>query len=86
VPLTYTLMMVACLSEKPGDRPNFDQIVTVLQDIKDEVSSGCYLNSEGTPQVRRDMLSRFLSKTAKQALWYYERSPKNISSWFPTMR
>jgi hypothetical protein len=52
VPLTYTLMMVACLSEKPGDRPNFDQVVTVLRDIQDEVSSGCYLDSDGVPQVR----------------------------------
>jgi hypothetical protein len=47
VPLTYTLMMVACLP----DRPTFAQIVTVLRDVDAEVSGGRYLNSEGGLQV-----------------------------------
>jgi hypothetical protein len=52
VPLTYTLTMVACLSGKPEERPTFGQLVTVLADVEAEVTSGCYLNSEGAAQVR----------------------------------
>eukprot|EP00892_Ulva_mutabilis_P009198 jgi/Ulvmu1/6650/UM003_0288.1 len=48
VPLTYTLTMKACLSERPEERPRFKQVTTLLSDAALEVASGEYVNSEGT--------------------------------------
>eukprot|EP00892_Ulva_mutabilis_P010030 jgi/Ulvmu1/739/UM010_0112.1 len=47
VPLTYTLTMVACLSERPEDRPSFSQALDVLADVVAEVRQGSYINSDG---------------------------------------
>jgi hypothetical protein len=52
VPLTYTLSMKACLSEKPSERPSFAQVLTLLADMRQEVGGGHYINSEGRVQVR----------------------------------
>ena len=52
VPLTYTLTMVACLSERPEDRPSFSQAIDVLADVVGEVQRGAYINSDGVTLVR----------------------------------
>lgn len=52
VPMTYTLTMKACLSERPEERPRFKQVATLLSDTAAEVASGEYVNSDGTPTVR----------------------------------
>ena len=52
VPLTYTLTMVACLSERPEDRPTFTQAMDVLTDVVAEVRRGSYINSDGVTLVR----------------------------------
>lgn len=51
VPLTYTLTMVACLSERPEDRPSFTQAIDVLADVVGEVRQGSYINSDGVTLV-----------------------------------
>jgi hypothetical protein len=51
VPLTYTLLMKACLSSNPLSRPSFSQVLTILSDVSEEVLRGCYINSEGWLQV-----------------------------------
>lgn len=53
VPLTYTLAIKACLSREPGERPTFPQLMTIIDDLKDEVSRGHYINGNGRAQVRR---------------------------------
>lgn len=52
VPLTYTLTVVACLSARPQDRPSFQQLLTVLEDIETEVARGQYVDSDGCVQAR----------------------------------
>lgn len=52
VPLTYTLTMTACLSERPKDRPTFSHLLVILEDLVQEVAGGTYINSDGNPQVR----------------------------------
>eukprot|EP00892_Ulva_mutabilis_P012771 jgi/Ulvmu1/9867/UM057_0021.1 len=49
-PLTFTLTMHACLSPAPTDRPTFDQVQTLFNDLEDEIQSGKYINSQGQPQ------------------------------------
>jgi hypothetical protein len=56
VPLTYTLLMKACLSSNPLSRPSFSQVLTILSDVSEEVLRGCYINSEGWLQVRSTAL------------------------------
>eukprot|EP00892_Ulva_mutabilis_P011154 jgi/Ulvmu1/8410/UM042_0117.1 len=50
VPLTFTLTMTACLSERPADRPTFAQICTIFGDLCSEVARGYYINSAGMLQ------------------------------------
>lgn len=50
VPLTYTLTLKACLSEKPSERPSFEQLLSILDDMVGEVATGVYLNARGHPQ------------------------------------
>lgn len=52
VPLTFTLTMTACLSERPSDRPTFAQICTIFGDLCSEVARGYYINSAGMLQAR----------------------------------
>lgn len=52
VPLTFTLTMKACLSERPEDRPSFGHITVLLQDLLHEVAQGSFINSLGKPEVR----------------------------------
>lgn len=51
VPLTFTLAMAACLSERPADRPTFAQLGTIFSDLCSEVARGYYINSAGMLQV-----------------------------------
>lgn len=51
VPLTYTLVMRACLSQDPAERPAFGHLVSMLEDLKTEVESGSYVDSTGGMQV-----------------------------------
>lgn len=52
VPLTYTLTMKACLSERPDDRPSFAHLTVLLEDLLHEVAHGSYINSLGKMEVR----------------------------------
>eukprot|EP00892_Ulva_mutabilis_P012772 jgi/Ulvmu1/9868/UM057_0022.1 len=49
-PLTFTLTMHACLSVSPTDRPSFDQVKTLFEDLNEEIWTGQYINSVGQPQ------------------------------------
>lgn len=51
-PLTYTLVMRACLSAIPAERPSFSDLVSMLEDLKTELDSGSYVDSRGSTQVR----------------------------------
>lgn len=51
VALTYTLLVKACLSPTPSDRPTFPQILQILLDVEREVSTGTYIDSLGVPQA-----------------------------------
>lgn len=52
-PLTYVLMVAACLDAAIAERPTFAQAEQVLLDIDGEVASGSYLDARGLPRVRR---------------------------------
>jgi hypothetical protein len=52
VPLTFTLTMYACLSRLPEERPTFSQILTLFNDLDEELSTGRYINSVGQLEVR----------------------------------
>eukprot|EP00892_Ulva_mutabilis_P008546 jgi/Ulvmu1/6063/UM027_0041.1 len=66
VPLTFTLTMHACLSLKPSERPTFDQVVTLLNDLEDEITTGSYIDSNGEGQDA-GTLSRGLEAATKAA-------------------
>lgn len=51
VALTYTLLVKACLSDTPADRPTFTQILQILCDAEQEVASGSYIDSVGNVQA-----------------------------------
>ena len=51
-PLAYTLAMAACLSTRPAQRPRFEQLVDLLQDMEREVARGRYVNAAGAVHVR----------------------------------
>jgi hypothetical protein len=55
-PLTYTLAMQACLSPNATERPTFRQLVSLLDDLASEVSSGKYIDSSGKVQVQHAVL------------------------------
>lgn len=42
----------ACLSEEPDERPSFEQVQTLLLDVRAEVGSGRYVDSKGDVRVR----------------------------------
>jgi hypothetical protein len=51
VPLSYTLTMAACLSERPSDRPSFSHLLVLLHDMAIDAATGQYINSVGVLQV-----------------------------------
>lgn len=50
-PLTVVLTMAACLSDDPAERPTFLEVSQILNDVRTEVRSGAYINSNAQPQV-----------------------------------
>jgi hypothetical protein len=52
VPLTYALTMHACLRENHRERPMFEQIIELLDDVHREVASGEYIDVSGSQRVR----------------------------------
>jgi hypothetical protein len=56
VPLTYALTMKACLRQHAMERPTFDQILELLQDVCSEVDRGKYLDGDGRVRVRLRLL------------------------------
>lgn len=50
VPLTYTLAMHACLSAAPEERPTFEDVTQMMEDLENEVATGEYINSLGVAQ------------------------------------
>ena len=44
--------MKACLSDSVAERPNFEQILGILDDMVGEVATGTYLNARGRYQAR----------------------------------
>lgn len=69
VPLTYTLTMTACLSERPKDRPTFSHLLVILEDLVQEVARGSYINSDGTPQVCCACCAVIVWETHAGPLW-----------------
>ena len=55
-PLTYTLTMKACLSNKYAERPSFAQVLQLLNDVQMEVATGRYMDGTGRVQVRRGVI------------------------------
>ena len=53
VPLTYTLLAIACMSSSPTDRPSFQQIMEVLTSLNKELECGRYIDAQGNMQVSR---------------------------------
>lgn len=53
VPLTFALTMHACLREHHRERPTFEQIIELLDDVHREVASGEYIDVSGAKRVRR---------------------------------
>lgn len=52
IPLTYALTMKACLRQHAMERPTFDQILELLDDVSAEVRRGKYLDGDGRARVR----------------------------------
>lgn len=51
--MTYTLTVKASTSAALEDRPSFEQVMRILQDLEHEVATGTYIDSNGFQQVRR---------------------------------
>lgn len=51
-PLTYTLLMKACMSRNTADRPSFAQMLQIFTDMNRELSQDRYVDSTGTVQAR----------------------------------
>jgi hypothetical protein len=66
-PLTYTLTMKACLSQKHTERPTFSQILQLLGDLQKEVSKGTYMDATGRMQVRDTNIMSIIDNIAKFA-------------------
>lgn len=64
-PLTYVLMVAACLDQVIHERPTFAQARQVLQDVDDEVATGVYLDANCGFQVRPLLLALQWHRNAK---------------------
>eukprot|EP00892_Ulva_mutabilis_P012786 jgi/Ulvmu1/9880/UM057_0035.1 len=64
VPLTFTLMMHACLSLTPTERPTFEQVVTLIADLEEEIEGGCYIDSTGARQDTASLAGGLASAAA----------------------
>lgn len=66
-PLLYVLTMKACLSHEAAERPSFEEIQTLLQDIAREVATGTYVNSGGAVLVRMPLCLSCAGKLGDQS-------------------
>jgi hypothetical protein len=57
VPLDYTLTVAACLSQTPADRPTFEELLVLLEDMEREAARGQYVNSAAIMKVRSHIFS-----------------------------
>eukprot|EP00892_Ulva_mutabilis_P000431 jgi/Ulvmu1/10389/UM061_0073.1 len=55
-PLTYTLLMKACMSRNTADRPSFAQMLQIFSDMNRELSQDRYVDATGTVQLASQML------------------------------
>lgn len=51
-PLTYTLLLKACLSPVPKDRPSFKHMQQIFTDMRKEMMHDHYVDSTGSVQAR----------------------------------
>lgn len=58
-PLGYVLLTAACISHAPADRPTFEQVVQVLNDLQTELHSHYYTDLCGTTQSVERLAYRF---------------------------
>ena len=58
LPLTFTLTMKACLSRAAEDVPTFEQLLTLVDDMLDEVQQEEYVDSDGHLRVCHLLLAR----------------------------
>lgn len=58
-PLGYVLLTSACISQTPADRPTFEQVVQVLNDLQTELKSHYYTDLCGTSQSVERLAYRF---------------------------
>ena len=56
-PLTYTLLLKACLSPTPKDRPSFKHMQQIFADMRKEMTHDHYVDSTGSVQARPLYLS-----------------------------
>jgi hypothetical protein len=51
VPLTYSLLAMACLSVRPEERPCFEEVLAILHSLNEEIATGSYGDTTGRTQV-----------------------------------
>ena len=59
-PMLYKLIMQACLSSVPAERPSFQDTLKLMDDLMAEVQAGTYSNSLGATLVRQHPWQRQL--------------------------
>ena len=55
IPITLALLVLACQARAEEERPTFDQVFAVLEDIEHELASGWYRDVHGQLRVRRHL-------------------------------
>lgn len=51
-PLNYAMLMRACLLHDPNSRPEFGQILDILNDLQGEIAVGHYMAADESIHVR----------------------------------
>ena len=60
-PLSFALIVLACLSERAAERPSMEGVRAVLHSVARELASGTYRDMSGQEQVRYQHLFYFAS-------------------------